>query len=316
MNENDSKYEHYRLIVSKEQSPIRIDKYICSKIKYATRNKVQNAIKNKNVLVNENPIKNHYYIKPDDIITILFSSPPKEKTNIDPQNIKLDIVYEDNDFIVINKPSGMLTHPSLSVYKDTLLNALIFYFKNLEQDNLLDNVGLVHRLDKYTSGLIIIAKTVISLKTLTEQFLNHSIKRKYIALVHGKIRESEGTINAPIENNISLNRVNISKKGKRAVTHFRVLKTNEHFSLIECELETGRTHQIRVHLEYLGFPLVGENVYIKANNYNLEIKNKVKIIKDGQFLHSYYIKFFHPVLDKYIEIISDIPDTFKNLIDY
>lgn len=315
-SESNEKFEHYRLVISKEQTPIRIDKYISSKIKYATRNRVQNAIKNKSILVNNNSVKPHYYIKPDDIITIFFSTPPKEKSETLSQDIKLEIIYEDNDFLIINKPSGMLSHPSLNVYQDTLLNALIFYFENLKQKELLKTPGLVHRLDKYTSGLMIIAKTDISLKSLSEQFFNHTIKRKYVALVHGNIKEDEGVINAPIENNLSLNRVKISKTGKRAVTHFKVLERKNYFSLIECELETGRTHQIRVHLEYLGYPLVGETTYINAKNYNPELKEKINDLKEGQFLHSYYMSFFHPILNEQIEIKSQIPNEFFNVLNF
>lgn len=319
LNDNE-KYEHFRLIISKEQSPIRIDKYISSKIKYATRNKVQNAIRNNNVLVNEKPIKPHYYIKPEDIITIYFSNPPKKEEDnlIIAQNLNLDIIYEDPYILIVNKPSGMLSHPSLNIYKDTLLNGLIYHFDNINKENepyLLEKPGLVHRLDKYTSGLMMIAKTSESVKNLSEQFFSHTIKRKYLALVYGNIKESSGTINAPIDNDSSINRVKISKSGKRAITHYKVIDKSEYFSLIECELETGRTHQIRVHLEYLGFPLVGENVYIKATNYNNEISEKIKDIRNGQFLHSYYMSFLHPVLKKEMEFKSEIPNDFIKVIN-
>lgn len=322
-NDNE-KYEHYRFIISKEQGPVRIDKYISSKIKFATRNKVQNAIKNNSVLVNDKTVKPHYNIKPEDIITIYFSNPPKKEDNlIKAQDLNLDIVYEDDHILIINKPSGMLSHPSLNIFENTLLNGLIFHFnqisKNIESGSiykLLEKPGLVHRLDKYTSGLMIIAKTKESLKSLTEQFFYHAIKRKYIAIVYGNIKESEGIINAPIDNDPSINRVKISKTGKRAVTHFKVLDRSKNFSLIECELETGRTHQIRVHLEYLGFPLVGESIYIKSKNYNFEISEKLRSFREGQFLHSYYMKFAHPISKIEMEFKSDLPADFIKVLNY
>lgn len=321
MNENnltDEKYEHYRLVISKEQSPIRIDKYISSKIKYATRNRVQNAIKEQRVLVNDSPVKVHYFIKPDDIITIFFSTPPKEREEIEAQNIPLDIIYEDDNFLIVNKPAGMLTHPSLNVYQDTLLNALLYHFKNYDSPDLLENPGLVHRLDKWTSGLMIIAKTEISLKSLTEQFFNHTIKRKYLALVYGIIKDENGTINASIENNPSLNRVKISKLGKRAITHYKVLEKSKHLSLVECELETGRTHQIRVHFEYISHPLVGETVYNTTNQSLInEIKDRLfndEINLSGQALHSYYMRFFHPVLKKELEFHTSTPEHFSKIM--
>ena len=318
--ETDNKlplFEHFRLEIGKEQKPVRIDQYIVSKIKYATRNKVQNAIKNRTVLVNNLPIKVHYFLKPDDIITIYFSKPPNEK-KIEAQNLPLNIIYEDDYLIVLNKPSGILVHPSISVYQNTLLNGLLYHFQNCKSTDLLENPGIVHRLDKNTSGLMIIAKNQLALKSLGEAFYQHTIKRKYVALVHGEITETSGTINANIDNVSFSKKAIISRNGKRSITHYKVLKKNKLLSLVECELETGRTHQIRLHFEHIGYPLFNDPVYMGSKKYILseQIKEIISNSKiDGQLLHSYYMKFFHPGLNKSLEFQTDVPKVFLEIFD-
>ncbi len=308
-------FEHFRLEVAKEQKPIRIDQYIVSKIKYSTRNKVQNAIKNKTVLVNKKPVKVHYFLKPDDIITIYFSKPPNDK-KIVVQNLNIDIIYEDASLIILNKPSGMLVHPTISEHKNTLLNGLLYHFEHSNTPNLLQSPGIVHRIDKNTSGLMVIAKNKISLKILSEYFYHHTIKRKYIALVYGELKTSSGTINANIDNNVNSSKAIISKDGKRSITHYKLLKKNKYFSLVECELETGRTHQIRIHFEHIGHPLFGDNTYNKGV-INLDFNSsEIEQLKEaGQFLHSYYMKFNHPETNQEMEFEIKKPNIFDYIFD-
>lgn len=311
------KYEHYRLEISKEQGPVRIDKYVVSKIKYATRNKVQNAIKDKSIMVNDLPVKVHYFIKPFDVITIFFKNPPNEK-KVEGQNIPLKIIYEDDYLMVIDKPAGMLVHPTISVYKNTLLNALLYHFQNCNTPDLLESPGIVHRLDKDTSGLMIIAKQKDVLKDLGEQFFHHTIQRKYVALVYDSMKDGSGTINANIENNVDSNKAKISKSGKTAITHYKVLEKNKYLTIVECQLETGRTHQIRLHFEYLGHPLVNDPIYTGYKNYDFKekIENKAKELDiKGQLLHSYYMKFLHPVSKEYLEFKTEIPQEFFQILN-
>ena len=293
------------MIINVMDNEDRIDKYLLDKIE-VSRNKLQKMIENGNVLVNGNMVKNSYTVKLDDEITI--DENYNEKIEILPENIPLDIVYEDEDILVVNKVSGMVVHPAPGNYEHTLVNALMYHCNNLSKVNTEVRPGIVHRIDADTSGLLLVAKNDESHISLAEQIKNHTVKRKYIALVWGVINEDTATIDAPIGRD-KQNRKKMcvtADNSKDAITHIRVLERYNDTTLIECSLETGRTHQIRVHLDYIGHPLVNDPVYGH---------NKL-IDKDfGQMLHAKVIGFNHPKTNNYLEFDSNVPDRFNEILD-
>lgn len=297
-------------IVSKEDSKKRLDIYLVEKNKDITRSYIKTLVNSECILVNgKKPIKAGQVLKENDRISLVL----KEKVpgNIVPQDIDLDIVYEDDDLIIVNKKKGMVVHPANGNYEGTLVNALMYSHKDkLSSINGEVRPGIVHRIDKDTSGILVVAKNDNAHKELSKQFKVHSITRKYIALVKGIVKEDEFSIDLPIGRNPKdRKKMAVTHKNSRnAVTHIKVLKRyyNSNITLIEATLETGRTHQIRVHMAYKGYPLLGDEVYGKKDN-----KFKVK----GQMLHALTLGFIHPATKKYIEFTSSLPKEFKELID-
>ncbi len=298
----------YRLIVSKDKPNIRIDKYINQEIPELTRALVQKYINSGYIKVNNKNIKNNYLIKTNDIINI--NTPEESKKEIKAENIKLNIIYEDNDLLIINKPSGMVVHPGAGNYSGTLVNAILHYCgkDNLSQLNNDDiRPGIVHRLDKYTSGLLLIAKNNYTHMHVANQLKERSLLRKYIAIVYGGFKNTSATINAPIiRHKVDRKRMTIATIGGReAITHFEVIEDLRDFSYIQCRLQTGRTHQIRVHMKYIGHPIVGDLIYgPKKDKFNLP----------GYALHANKIGFIHPRNKKYLEFNANPPEYFYNLL--
>ena len=281
----------------------RIDKYLCDNTEY-TRSKIQKMIETGNILVNGNKVKDSYKVKENDNIEI---TELIEETDILPENIPLDIYYEDDDLIVVNKPSGMVVHPAPGNRAGTLVNALLYHTKNLSTINTLIRPGIVHRIDADTSGLLLVAKNDRAHNILADAIAKKEVVREYIALVEGIIKEDTATIDAPIGRDVN-NRKKMcvtSENSKEAITHFRVIERLNNATLIRCKLETGRTHQIRVHLSEIGYPVVGDTVYSNGKN-EWGIK--------GQCLHAKSLKFKHPITGKEMFIEAPLPKYFENIL--
>lgn len=279
---------------------IRLDKFISLSMPELSRTLIQQYIKEGNVLVNGKTEKASYKIKLHDDIEITL--PDNKEMDVLPENIPLDIVYEDKDVIVVNKPTGMIVHPSSGIYSGTLVNALLYHCQDLSGINGVLRPGIVHRIDKETSGLLMIAKNDKAHQSLSKQLKEHSVTRRYVALVHGIIPHSHGKINAPIGRDVNdRQKMAVTKtNSKEAITNFTVLKRYDDMSLIECRLETGRTHQIRVHMAYIGYPVYGDPKYgFKRDDQ-----------KNGQFLHAKKLGFIHPATGEYLEFESPLPDFF------
>lgn len=290
--------------VAEDRCEERIDKYLIEELGIS-RSKVQKLMENDKIRVNEKKVKNSYLVSVDDVISIDedFNLP----IDIAPENIPLDIVYEDSDLIVVNKPSGMVVHPAAGHYSGTLVNALMYHCNHLSSINGLMRPGIVHRIDKDTSGLLLIAKNDETHAALAKQLQEHSINRRYIALVEGVINNDHGTIDAPIGRD-PLDRKKMAVtdvNAKEAITNFTVLERFKEATLIECKLETGRTHQIRLHMQYIGHPVVNDAVY----------NNKKAINNFGQMLHAKVLGFVHPKTGKYMEFAVDAPKEFTDIIN-
>ena len=294
--------ETFEIVVS-EDSLERIDKYLTTKTDLS-RNRIQELIDQKNILVNDKEIKANYKVKPNDLITITI--PEEEAYDIEPINMNLDIVYEDSDVCVVNKPQGLIVHPTLTTKEKTLVNGLMYQIKDLSGINGVNRPGIVHRIDKDTSGLLMVAKNDNAHNSLVNQLMNKTTNRIYIALVYGNIENNLGRINAPIgRDKLDRKKMAVVEDGKPAVTNFRVLERFDGYTLVECKLETGRTHQIRVHMKYIGHPLVGDPLY----------GPKHVIGNTGQYLHAKVIGFKHPRTNEYLEFDSDLPDNFKEILE-
>jgi 23S rRNA pseudouridine1911/1915/1917 synthase len=317
-------YEHFRLVVDKGQSPLRIDKFLMNRMENASRNRIQNAADAGSVLVNDKPVKSNYKVKPFDVISIVLPHPPRD-TEIYPENIPLDIVFEDDDIVIINKPAGMVVHPGYNNYTGTLVHGLAYHFQNLP--NLKGNAarpGLVHRIDKDTSGLLVISKNEIAMTYLAKQFFDHTISRKYLALVWGDI-EKDGTVTGYIGRSIKDRKImaiyDEEDKGKWSVTHYKVLERMHYVTLIECELETGRTHQIRAHMKHLGHPLFNDETYggdkilkgTSFSKYKQFVDNCFEICP-RQALHAQSLGFIHPATKEFIYFEADVPEDMKQVI--
>jgi len=326
-------YEQLRIVVDKGQSLLRIDKFLMSRVENATRSKIQQSVENGNVLVNDKPVKSNYKVKPHDVLTVVFAHPPREIELI-PQNIPINIVYEDDDIIIINKDSNMVVHPGYGNYTGTLVNALVYHFQNLPSNNQSSNPnnhslprpGLVHRLDKNTTGIMVIAKSEIAMVRLAKDFFDRNLDRKYIALVWGDFVEDKGTITSNLGRNLRDRKLmhsfpSDSEHGKHAVTHYKVIERFGYVTLIECKLETGRTHQIRVHLQSIGHPVFNDDTYggdriIKGTTfakYKQFIDNCFALIPRHS-LHAKSLGFNHPTTGKYIFFDSELPADMQAVI--
>ena len=282
----------------------RIDKYLVSLYDDISRSAFQNMIKNGEVLVNEKQVKPNYILSDGDSIEVFF----KEAVSsvLKPQDIKLDIVYEDSDIIVVNKPSGMVVHPAVGNKENTLVNALLYHCKDLSGINGETRPGIVHRIDKDTSGLLVACKNDFSHKRLSDEFKDKLVKKVYYAIVVGVIPHNVGVIDAPIGRDLqNRQKMAINEVGKNAITHFKVLERFKSHTLVEVKLETGRTHQIRVHMQYIGYPIAGDPVY----------GGKKEISEYGQFLHAKTLGFYHPRTNAWMEFTSDLPPYFENFLE-
>jgi 23S rRNA pseudouridine1911/1915/1917 synthase len=320
----DDLFEHFRFEVPKGQLLLRIDKFLMNLIQNATRNKIQNAASNGDIYVNNVPVKSNYKVKPLDVVTIMLSHPPYEN-RIDPENIPLDIVYEDAALLLINKSPGMVVHPGHGNYTGTLVNALAYHFENLPM-NSSERPGLVHRIDKDTSGLLVIAKTEAAMTHLAKQFEAKTSEREYIALVWGNVKEDEGTIEGNIARHVK-DRMQMAvfedpEIGKPAITHYKVLERFGYVTLVSCVLETGRTHQIRVHMKHIGHPLFnderyGGNLILKGTTftkYKQFIDNCFKALP-RQALHAKTLGFVHPTTAEMMRFDTEIPQDMQDVIE-
>lgn len=287
-----------------EEEPLRVDKFLVSEIDEISRSLIQIYIKDDHVLVNDKVVKANYILKKGDEISVTIPEPVSY--DVIAQDIPLDIYYEDNDVIVINKPTGMVVHPAVGNYQNTLVNALMFHCHDLSGINGVIRAGIVHRIDKDTSGLLVACKNDFAHKNLSEQFFRKTILRKYYAIVYGVINHNVGRIEAPIGRNMTYRQqMAVVEQGKPAVTNFKVLERFKKYTLVELSLETGRTHQIRVHMQYIGYPLVGDTVY----------GPKHVIGETGQFLHAKSLGFIHPRTKEYLEFDSPLPQYFEDFLN-
>ena len=283
---------------------VRIDKFLTDRLKAPSRSYVQNIIDKGLVIVNNKVVKSNYKLRDGDEIEVTI--PAAEKLEVIPQEIPLDILYEDRDVIVINKPQGMVVHPAAGNRDNTLVNALLYHCEDLSGINGVIRPGIVHRIDKNTSGVLVAAKNDNAHNKLAEQLKEHTMNREYIALVEGRLNNESGTIDAPLGRNPQDRlKYAVVKNGKNAVTHYNVLQVFDRFTLVACKLETGRTHQIRVHMAYIGHPLVGDPLYgYKKQSFKLE----------GQLLHARILGFVHPSTGEYMEFEAPIPEYFQRII--
>ena len=325
-------FEHHRIEADKGQALLRIDKYLLHKLANASRTKIQAAADGGNIQVNGKAVKSSYKVKPFDVITILLPHPPKNFELI-PQNIPLDIMYEDADIMIVNKPAGMVVHPAFGHENGTLVNALLYHFEHLPPaqtkvgtDIYAPRPGLVHRIDKNTSGILIIAKNEIALTLLAKKFFDHDLTRKYVALVWGNVLNDEGTITGNVGRNLHNRKIMEvfpdETHGKHAVTHYKVLERFGYVTLVECTLETGRTHQIRVHMKHIGHRLFNDADYggdqilkgTKTATYKKFVENCFALCQ-RQALHARFLEIEHPATKKTMKFESDLPEDMKNLLD-
>ena len=319
-------YEHFRLTVDKGQGLLRIDKFLMSRIENASRNKIQNAAKAENIIVNGKAVKQNYRVKPGDVISIVMAQPPRE-IELLPENIPITIVYEDEHLIIVNKKAGMVVHPGYGNYTGTLVNALIYHIKEISQiKNQEDRPGLVHRIDKNTSGILIVAKSELVQTRMAKMFFDKTIDRIYHALVWGDFAEDSGTITGHIGRSLKDRKVMHvfpdGEYGKHAVTHFKVLERFGYVTLVECKLETGRTHQIRAHFKYIGHPLFNDDTYggnmvLKGTTfakYKQFVQNCFELAP-RHCLHAKSLGFNHPITKKYMFFDSEIPEDMQGVID-
>lgn len=321
---DDGLFEHFRFDIPKGQLLLRIDKYLMNMIPNATRNKIQNAATKGDIYVNDLQVKSNYKVKPFDVVRILLTHPPFEN-RVDPEDIPLDIVYEDAALLLINKPAGLVVHPGHGNYTGTLVNALAFHFENLPM-NSSERPGLVHRIDKDTTGLLVIAKTEAAMSHLAKQFEAKTSEREYVAMVWGNVKDDEGTIEGNIARHVK-DRMQMQvfadpEIGKPAITHYKVLERFGYVTLVSCILETGRTHQIRAHMKHIGHPLFndaryGGDLILKGTTftkYKQFIDNCFKILP-RQALHAKTLGFVHPTTGEMMRFDTELPDDMKELIE-
>lgn len=324
--DSDELYEHHRIVVDNKQSLLRIDKFLMDRLPNVTRNKLQGAIKSEAVQVNHKPVKVSYKVKPHDVITVTLAEPPRD-TEVVPENIPLNILYEDDELLLVNKPAGMVVHPAYNNWNGTLVNALVYHLQNLPTSrNGEGRPGLVHRIDKDTSGLLVIAKTDYSMAFLAKQFYDHTIERTYYALVWGNVKEDAGTITGHVGRSVKDRKVMAvypaGDYGKHAVTHYKVLKRFRYVTLVQCNLETGRTHQIRAHMKHIGHPLFSDTTYggdkilagTPNGSYKSFVENAFKLMP-RQALHAKSLGFVHPVTKEELQFVTELPDDFSAVLD-
>jgi len=317
---NEERYEHHRFEASKGQEPLRVDKFLMNFIENATRNKIQQAAKEGSIYVNDRVVKSNYKVRAGDVVQVILSHPPYEFL-LTPENIPLDIVYEDDTLLVVNKPAGLVVHPGHGNYSGTLINGLLYHFDNLPH-NTSDRPGLVHRIDKDTSGLLVVAKTEHAMAHLSKQFFDKTSEREYVALVWGYVEEEEGRIEGHIGRhpknrlqNTVFSGADEAQQGKPAVTHFKVLERMGYVTLVSCTLETGRTHQIRVHMKHIGHTLFNDVRYggdkiLKGTTftkYKQFVENCFKVLP-RQALHAKTLGFVHPKTGKKMRFETPVPD--------
>ena len=321
---NDELFEHFSFLADKGQEPVRVDKFLMNRIENATRNKIQKAAKSGYIFSNENPVKQNYKVKPGDNIKVMFHHPPYENLIVG-EKIDIDIIYEDNDILVVNKPPNQVVHPGHGNYSGTLLNGLIYHNENLPE-NRDGRPGLVHRIDKDTSGLLVVAKSDIALTKLSEQFFHKTIDRKYLAIVWGTPSPEQGTIDKYLsrdKKNRMIMSVPVNEDiGKRAITHYKVVEKLGYVSLVECELETGRTHQIRAHMKHIGNPIFNDERYggdkiLKGtifNKYKQFVENCFRLLP-RQALHAKTLSFNHPRTNERLAFETELPNDFKSCFE-
>jgi len=320
LENNNDLFEHHQFKADSGQEPLRVDKFLMKRIENATRNKIQQAAKSGFIFVNEKNVKSNYKVKPGDVAKVMFAYPPYENLLIG-EKMPLEIVFEDDSLLVINKPPGLVVHPGHGNYSGTLLNGLISHFENLPS-NKDGRPGLVHRIDKDTSGLLVVAKTEESMTHLAKQFYLKSSKRKYNALVWGIVEKEEGTIDENLardpKNRLIMSVPQNKELGKKAVTHYKILERFNYLTLLECQLETGRTHQIRAHMKHIGHPIFNDQRYggdkiLKGtifNKYKQFVQNCFKIMP-RQALHAKSLGFVHPSTNKQLNFECELPKDFS-----
>lgn len=325
---NDELYERFSLVVDKGQEPLRIDKFLMARIEGATRNKLQHAINLGMVLVNTKEVRPNYKIKPQDEI-IVYSDMSPDETDVVPEKMDINIVYEDGDLMIINKPAGMVVHPGSGNYSGTLLNGVSYYLRQQNpsiSEDTLPRFGLVHRIDKNTSGLLVLAKTDKAMRHLAKQFFDHTVKRQYVALVWGDVEKESGTIIAHVGRHLRFRKLFEAypegDHGKEAITHYKVLERFGYVTLVECVLETGRTHQIRVHMKHIGHPLFNDDFYGGDKIVKGTVFSKYKQFVDNCFqlcsrqaLHAKTLGFTHPSTGKDIFFEAAMPEDIAAVIE-
>jgi 23S rRNA pseudouridine1911/1915/1917 synthase len=325
---NDELYERFSITIDKGQEPLRIDKFLMQRLENATRNKLQQAINTGMVLVNGKEVRPNYKVKPHDGV-VIYSDMSPEETDVVPEKIALNIVFEDEHLMIINKPAGMVVHPGSGNYSGTLLNGVAWHLQQQNpgvSEQTLPRFGLVHRIDKNTSGLLVLAKTDVAMRQLAKQFFDHTVKRQYVTLVWGDIEKDKGTIIAHIGRHLRYRKLFEAypegDHGKDAITHYRVLERFGYVTLLECVLETGRTHQIRVHMKHIGHPLFNDDFYGGDKIVKGTVYSKYKQFVDNCFaicprqaLHAKTLGLAHPVTGKEILFDTELPDDMKQVIE-
>lgn len=324
--EDDGLFEHHRIIADPNQSLLRIDKFLIDKLPSTSRNKIQKAAKDGFIKVNEVVVKANYKVHPNDEIVMSLPTPPRNE-EIVAEDIPLNIVYEDDQLLVVNKRAGMVVHPAYNNWNGTLVNALLFHLENLPTNqNGEIRPGLVHRIDKDTSGLLVIAKTEDAMTHLAKQFFDHTVERTYYALVWGRLKEDKGTVIGNVGRSLKNRKVMSvfpdGDYGKHAVTHYEVLEDMTYVSLLKCNLETGRTHQIRAHMRYLGSPLFNDETYggnkvlvgEQFTKYKQFVNNVFKVLP-RQALHAKTLGFIHPKTKEFMQFDSELPQDFQEGLD-